>query len=54
MTGLREILLQSTQIAKLPVDMAKMPSLKLVRAKWSKLGPDGVKELRSAGIEVEL
>jgi len=54
MTGLEEIELQSTQVSKLPAGMAKMPNLKKVNLRWSKVKEAQIAELKAAGIEVEL
>lgn len=53
MTGLRELELQSTQVAKLPAGLARMPNLKKVNVRWSKVPAETIAALEAAGIAVE-
>lgn len=53
MTALRELELQSTQVAKLPAGLARMPNLKKVNVRWSKVPAETIAALEGAGIEVE-
>ncbi|HEY1551598.1 MAG TPA: leucine-rich repeat domain-containing protein [Kofleriaceae bacterium] len=53
MTSLRDFELQSTQVAKLPSCITKLPSLAQINVRWSKVPAATIAALTEAGVAVE-
>jgi Leucine rich repeat len=53
MTSLRDFELQSTSVRKLPSCITKLPNLKTINVRWSKVPDATVAALKQVGVEVE-